>query len=197
MFRFEYHIIQSDMSNEYFIEHCPLLIQHPRFRKPFVVSVLKYPLVTFQLVYAHPNIIRCLRTHSEIKNIWNFHKFFKKAQFFVDFDPKIILAPANWGVLFVTNLPPTYLQKCSKTLPNLQFWRFQKWKQRLQVSDFSPKTAKIKIQRLGLRGGTFVPHETLFSTEEIVSMPAPPAACGYARLKPCVYAGRKRPALPE
>ena len=54
-----------------------------------------------------------------------------------------------------------------------------------------------KICDPGGGGVTFVVHGIIFSTEEIVSMPAPPAACGYARLKPCDYAGRKRPALPE
>ena len=33
---------------------------------------------------------------------------------------------------------------------------------RLQVSDFDPKTAKIEIQRLGLRGGHFCPLRNTF-----------------------------------
>ena len=60
--------------------------------------------------------------------------------------------------------------------------------QSFDVSDFNPKTAKIEIQRLELREGHFCLYGTLFSTEEIVSMPALPAACGYSRLKSCDYA---------
>ena len=135
-------------------------MQHPRFQA--FVSVLKSQLVTFQSVYVHPNIIRGFRTHSEIKSLWNFPKSFKKAQFLVDFDPKTILAPTNWGGTFCHQFN-TYLSK--KELENTSkftLFTFAKVKIASASFGFSPKNSQNRDSAPGIEGGHFCRRRNTF-----------------------------------
>ena len=137
-------------------------MQRLRFWKPFFVSVLKCQLVTFQSVYVHPNIIRGFRTHSEIKSFWNFPKSFKKAQFLVDFDPKIILAPTNWGGTFCHQFN-TYLSK--KELENTSKFTlltFAKVKIASASFGFLPKNSQNRDSAPGIEGGSLLSYTEHF-----------------------------------
>ena len=138
------------------------------------------------------------RTHSEKKCIWNFYEILRKSLIFAwNWLKKFCSAHKLGGLL----LSPLYhLIICKSAWKHFQIYSFNVSKSENSVCKFRifiQKQPKSRFSAWNWGGVTFVVDGTLFSTEEIVSMPAPPAACGYARLKPCDYTGRKRPALPE
>ena len=122
----------------------------------------------------------------------------EKVSFLLEIHSKNFLAPTNWGGYFLS--PIYHLLICKSAWKYFQIYRFDVSKSENSVCKFrilAQKQPKSRFSAWDWGGVTFVANGTLFWSEEIVSMPAPPAACGYARLKPCDYAGRKRPALLE